>query len=62
MSAKTDKFKLEFTKLTDTEKDDFIKFINDYQRGTYLQKGIITDSLKRSLGPTDSVKCGCCGK
>ena len=62
MSAKTDKFKLEFTKLTDAEKEDFIRFINEYQRGTYQQKVTFSESLKRSLGPTDSAKCGCCGK
>lgn len=62
MSAKTDKFKLEFTKLTDIEKADLIKFINEYEGGSTLQKGNLSESLRKSLGPTDSGKCGCCGK
>jgi hypothetical protein len=62
MSAKTDKFKLEFTKLTEVEKVELIKFINDYQSSNTVQKSYVTESLKRSLGPTDSAQCGCCGR
>nr|WP_315200593.1 hypothetical protein [uncultured Flavobacterium sp.] len=62
MSAKTDKFKFEFTKLSDVEKTDLIKFINEYQNGSTLQKGNLNESLRKSLGPTDAGKCGCCGK
>lgn len=57
-----DKFKLEFTILTDIEKAELIKFINEYQGSSTLQKGNLNESLKRSLGPMDSGKCGCCGK
>lgn len=62
MSAKTDKFKLEFTKLTEIEKKELIKFINDYEAGSTIQKGNLSESLRKSLGPTDASKCGCCGK
>lgn len=62
MSVKTDKLKLEFTKLTDAERRDFIAFIADYERSSTIQKGSLNEALKRSLGPTDSAKCACCGR
>lgn len=62
MSAKTEKFKYEFTKLSDTEKTELIKFINEYQAGTTFYKANLSESLRKSLGPTDASKCGCCGK
>ena len=62
MSAKTDKFKLEYTKLTDAEKSELLRFISDYQNGSEFQKGSLSEALRKSLGPTDSAKCGCCGK
>lgn len=62
MSAKTDKFKLEYTKLTDSEKQELVRFIAEYQSANTFQKAILGETLSKSLGPTDSAKCGCCGK
>lgn len=62
MSVKTDKLKLDFTKLSEEEKAEVINFINDYQRGTQTYKTNLSESLKRSLGPMDAGKCACCGK
>ncbi len=62
MSAKTEKFKYEFTKLSETEKAELIKFINDYQNGSTFHKANLSEYLRKSLGPTDASKCGCCGK
>jgi len=62
MSTKTEKLKYEFTKLLDTEKAELTKFIMEYQTSTNLQKANLNESLRKSLGPTDAAKCGCCGK
>lgn len=62
MSVKTDKLKLEYTKLTDAERRDFVVFITEYETGNTIQKGRIGDTLNKSLGPTDSAKCACCGR
>ena len=62
MSAKTEKFKYEFTKLSDAEKAELVKFINEYQAGTTFYKTNLSESLRKSLGPTDASKCGCCGR
>lgn len=62
MSVKTDKFKLEFTKLSATEKNELIRFIAEYQDSSNVIQENLSANLRKSLGPTDAAKCGCCGR
>jgi hypothetical protein len=62
MSAKTDKLKLEYTKLTDAERSEILRFIQQFENSSLIQKGSLSETLSKSLGPTDANKCSCCGK
>jgi DNA integrity scanning protein DisA with diadenylate cyclase activity len=62
MSVKTTKLKISYTELTASEKEELKIFIRDYDKKYTFEKHSATESLKKSLGPIDRVKCSCCGK
>ena len=62
MSVKLTKLKISYAELTNSEKEEMKTFIREYDGKVTFEKQQINESLKRSLGPIDSVKCSCCGK
>jgi DNA polymerase III sliding clamp (beta) subunit (PCNA family) len=62
MNEKLTRLKILFSELTDTEMDQFKKFIIEFEGKQTFQKAELKESLKRSLGPIDGAKCSCCGK
>ncbi|MCU0350619.1 MAG: hypothetical protein MUF43_07295 [Flavobacterium sp.] len=52
-----------FINLSDIDKAAFIDELNRYQRGSYIERQNINESVQRksSVGPKDSV-CQCCGR
>lgn len=51
------------TKLTDAEKEIFIREMNRYQQAGYSEKLALKESFnsKSSVGPKNSI-CTCCGR
>jgi len=66
MSVKSDKVKSGYTELSDAEKLEVKKFINEYDLSTYSGKINLSERAKetfsKSLGPTGGNNCPCCGK
>ena len=65
----TDKVKIVlngYAHLSESEKTEFIREINDYINKSDFQKGQLNEKLsgevKRVLGPTSSAICSCCGR
>lgn len=55
-----------FLNLSDTDKDEVKKFIDDYNKSDYFQKGEkvrdLNEAFKRIMGPTSQDRCPVCGK
>ena len=66
MSVKTDKVKSGYTELSDSERQEVIKFINEFEQSGPLGKVNLSkrsrETFNKSLGPTGSNDCPCCGK
>jgi len=66
MSVKSDKVKSGYTELSDAERQDVIKFINEYEQSNYSGKVNLSErargTFSKSLGPTGNNECPCCGK
>ncbi len=62
MNEKLTRLKIQFSELTDLEKEQFKLFIREYEGKQTFQKAELKESLKRSLGPIDGAKCSYCGK
>lgn len=66
MSVKSDKVKSGYTELSDAERQDVINFINEYEKSGSLGKVNLSkrarETFSKSLGPTGSNNCPCCGK
>lgn len=62
MNEKVKKVFKGFLELNDNEKDELKKAIRDYDsKGSYEQR-TFSESFAKSLGPTSSNPCPCCGK
>lgn len=62
MSNKLTGLKITYTKLTLSEKQEFKKFINEYEGKSEFEKGQVNENLRKSLGPINSAACPLCGK
>ncbi len=55
-----------FLKLTETEKQEVLTEIGNYQRKDYFEKGRMNEDLnertKRIMGPINSGTCPACGR
>lgn len=63
MSLKSDRVKKGYAELSEVEKNEVKAFIKEYdQSGTYGQQRMFSSlNESKSLGPTSSSKCPCCG-
>jgi hypothetical protein len=66
MSVKSDKVKSGYTELSDAERQDVIRFINEYEQSSYTGKINLSERARgatnKSLGPTGNNECPCCGR
>lgn len=66
MSVKSDKVKIDYLELTDSERQEVFKFITEYEKASYLGKGSLSESARetfsKSLGPTGNNTCPRCGR
>lgn len=66
MSVNAERLKTGYADLSDDDKNDLKRFINDYDTSTYARKielkSRATDALNKSLGPTFGNRCSQCGK
>ncbi|MDL5515075.1 hypothetical protein QSE00_24910 [Arenibacter sp. M-2] len=62
MSNKLTGLKIEYTKLTSSEKQELKKFINEFDGKSEFEKGQVNENLRKSLGPINSTACPVCGK
>lgn len=66
MSVKSDRVKTSYADLSDEERNEVKRFINDYDSSTYSGKlelkTRVNESLSKSLGPTFGNRCSQCGK
>jgi hypothetical protein len=60
-STEVQKIKMLITKLTDEQRTEIKRFIDDYGQRTFSEQRSINESFK-SLGPTASYGCPMCGK
>ena len=51
-----------FLDLKQSEKEEFIKALREYNSKTIFEQRSYSDSLNRSLGPISGAKCAVCGK
>lgn len=57
------KLKTGYTQLSPLEKNDFKKFMDEYDKATEEQKKRLLERQEfKSLGPLASSGCPCCGK
>jgi len=62
MSNKLTGLKIEYTKLTSSEKQELKKFVNEFDGKSEFEKGQVNENLRKSLGPINSAACPVCGK
>lgn len=66
MSEKLKNIKIGYTNLDSSEKVDFKKFIEEFDKKTTTEQRTFSETLKesfnKSLGPKMSTGCPCCGK
>lgn len=62
MNEKVNKVLVGFARLTDAEKEHFIKTIKEYDgAGPFTRQALNEGMLQKSVGPKDSY-CTCCGR
>lgn len=66
MSKKSDQVKSGFAELDAVERQEVIRFINEFQGSTYTRQLQIKADMDRvsnkSVGPRDTNTCSCCGR
>jgi hypothetical protein len=66
MSVKSDKVKSGYTELSEPERQEVIKFINEYEQTSRSGKINLSErargTFNKSLGPTGNNNCPCCGR
>ena len=66
MSVKSDKVKSGYTELSVSERGEVLSFIKEYEQSGLLGKESLSrrsrEAFSKSLGPTGSNDCPCCGK
>jgi len=67
MAQEVEKVKSGYACLDSTDRATVRKFIEEFEKKTYLEQKTLNESFEKSvrnksLGPTSSVGCPCCGK
>lgn len=62
MRNKLTGIKIEYTKLTWSERQELKKFIIEFDGKSEFERGQVNENLRKSLGPINSASCPVCGK
>ncbi|HEY5367432.1 MAG TPA: hypothetical protein VIJ75_00445 [Hanamia sp.] len=66
MSTKSEKVKSGYSELDYSEREDVKKFIKEFDDASIEKRKVFSEGLRttlnKSLGPTSSWGCPCCGK
>ena len=62
MNNKLTRLKILYSELEYSEREEFKKFIPEFENISFSERDALNESFRKSLGPIDSAVCPRCGK